>query len=215
MHILRFLLLALLSARTRKPQWIGSHTQSKRTNFTVSRDLESQNTWAIQPERMERTATPNPVVCICYFGEFWCFFVVWLWVFCLVGCFFCCCGGVFWFFFGWVFFSLHYWKKGKRTRFFLAAVFCPSQIVCCSLLLYLSKLTVLVFSFPFYQAGGFIDMFGMMNDMIGNMVRTLHKPLCSEGEALRVLLPSPLMSPVFLCCFSTGCVPCFMTRIQR
>lgn len=24
-------------------------------------------------------------------------------------------------------------------------------------------------------------MFGMMNDMIGNMVRTLHKPVCFEG----------------------------------
>lgn len=59
-HILRFLLLALLSAQTHKPQCIGSQTQTKRTTFAVSRDLESQNTWAMQPERMERTATPNP-----------------------------------------------------------------------------------------------------------------------------------------------------------
>lgn len=134
-------------------------------------------------------------------GEGW-------WVFCGLFLFLFVCGGVVvvWRLFCFVF-PLHYWKEGKRTRFFfLAAVFCPLQVVCCSLLLYLSKLTILVFSFPFYQAGGFIDMFGMMNDMIGNMVRALHKPVCREGE---VLVP-----PVLLCCFSTGCEPCFMTRIQ-
>lgn len=53
---LRFLLSALPSAWTHKPQCIGSQTQTKRITFAVSRDLESRNTWAMQPER---TATPN------------------------------------------------------------------------------------------------------------------------------------------------------------
>lgn len=96
----------------------------------------------MQPERIERTATPNSG-----------------------------------------FFPALLNEREKNKAFLLRQwVFCPLQIVCCSFLLYLSKLTILVFSFPFYQAGGFIDMFGMMNDMIGNMVRTLRKPVCIEGS---------------------------------
>lgn len=57
------------------------------------------------------------------------------------------------------------------------------QTVCCCFLMFLPRVTSFVFSFPFYQAGGFIDMFGMMNDMIGNMVRALCDPFCIEGSA--------------------------------
>lgn len=112
----------------------------------------------MQPERMERTATPNSGV----------------------------------------FFPALLKKQGKKIEVLLRQqVFL--QVVCCSLLMSLPRLTTLVFSFPFYQAGGFIDMFGMMNDMIGNMVRTLHDPFCIEGSA-EGASAIPLMSLILLCC---------------
>lgn len=97
------------------------------------------------------------------------------------------------------FFSALLKERGKKPKVLLLRQQVFLQIVCCSFLMCLPRLTILVFSFPFYQAGGFIDMFGMMNDMIGNMVRTLHEPFCIEGSA-EGASAIPLMSPTLLCC---------------
>lgn len=86
------------------------------------------------------------------------------------------------------------------------------QIICCSFFMSLARVTTLVFSFPFYQAGGFIDMFGMMNDMIGNMVRALHELFCIEGSA-EGASSVPLMSLILLCCL--GWTEPHLPRWQR
>lgn len=131
--------------------------------------------WAMQPERMERAATPNSVL---------------------------------------VLFSaqLKEREKKKIKVVLLRQQVSLQQAVCGSLLMSLPRLTTLVFSFPFYQAGGFIDMFGMMNDMIGNMVRTLHEPFCIEGSA-EDASAIPLMSFTLLCCL--GWTEPHLPRWQR
>lgn len=65
-----------------------------------------------------------------------------------------------------------------------------------------------------------MDMFGMMNDMIGNMVRTLHDLFCIEGNAEDA---SSVPSLILLCCLGwtdhtcqggRGCKLCFITGSQ-